>query len=111
MQRLISLALLAFAAACGGNPENSAACGFASFAGASMTMQQLGMRQKWLNRAPADLKAVLPARVVGHGTARVLVTEGRDGVVMGYEGESFPRSPGFGVLLVDDSSEVVRGVL
>ena len=26
-------------------------------------------------------------------------------------GEAFPRTPGFGVLLVDDSSEVTRGVL
>ena len=111
-QRLAYLPLLALlAGACGGNPENSAACGFASFAGASMTMQQLGMRQKWLNRAPGDLKPVLPARVVGHGTARVMVTEGREGLVMGYEGDAFPRTPGFGVLLVDDSSEVVRGVL
>jgi len=54
---------------------------------------------------------VLPARVVGRGTTRVLVTRGPGGLIMGFEGEGFPRTPGFGVLLVDDSSEVTRGVL
>ncbi len=99
------------AAGCGGDPENSAACGFASIAGASMASQQLLNRHAWLTQPPADLKAVVPTRVVGHGTARSLVTRGPTGLVLGYEGEGFPATPGFGVLLVDDSSEVTRGVL
>jgi hypothetical protein len=49
--------------------------------------------------------------VVGYGTARALVTQGREGLVMGYEGQGFPVKPGFALLLVDDSSEVSRGVL
>ena len=114
MRRALSLlTATVLAAGCGGNPENSAACGFASFAGASMTAQQLRVQSKWMTRAtaPGDLKSVLAARVVGYGTTRVLVTRGPDGLVMGYEGDGFPKTPGFGVLLVDDSSEVVRGVL
>lgn len=101
----------ALAAGCGGNPENSAACGFASIAGAAMATQQLRNRHAWLVKPPTDLKAVVAARVVGRGTARALVTSGPDGLVLGYEGEGFPATPGFGVLLVDDSSEVTRGVL
>ena len=49
--------------------------------------------------------------MVGHGTTQVLITRGPDGLIMGFEGEAFPKTPGFGVLLVDDSSEVTRGVL
>ena len=109
MRRLLVLALLG--TGCGGNPENSAACGFASIAGAAMASQQLRNRHAWLTQAPPDLKAVVPARVVGFGTSRALVSKGRNGLVLGYEGLGFPATPGFGVLLVDDSSEASRGVL
>ena len=111
MRVYLAFSLALMAAACGGNPENSAACGFASFAGASMTSQQLGNRHAWLNDAPKDLKTVIAARVVGFGTSRALISHGADGLVLGYEGEGFPARPGFGILLVDDSSEVTRGVL
>jgi len=104
-------ALLALATACDSNPENSAACGFASIAGAAMVLQQLQNQHAWLTEPPGDLAAVIPTRVVGYGTSRALVTQGRDGVVMGYEGQGFPTKPGFALLLVDDSSEVSRGVL
>ena len=112
MRRILHLVtVLVLAAACGGNPENSAACGFASIAGASMATQQLRNRHAWLNGPPEDLKSVVAARVVGFGTARALVSHGPDGLVLGYEGQGFPARPGFGVLMVDDSSEVTRGVL
>ncbi|MSR06622.1 MAG: hypothetical protein EXR93_06095 [Gemmatimonadetes bacterium] len=99
------------ATGCGSNPENSASCGFASIAGASMTAQQLRNRHAWLNVPPSDLKSVVAARVVGFGTARALVAHGTDGLVLGYEGQGFPTRPGFGILLVDDSSEVTKGLL
>jgi hypothetical protein len=53
----------------------------------------------------------VPARVVGRGTAHALAARTDSGVALGYEGEGFPDRPGFGVALVDDSSEVFRGVL
>lgn len=106
------LLLIAWLAGCGqGNPENSAACGFAHMAGASMVLQHLPNQHAWLEHPPADLTAILAARVVGYGTSRAMVSSGRDGLVLGYEGEGFPRTPGFGLLLVDDSSEVTRGIL
>ena len=109
MRRLLALLLLPLA--CQPSSENSAACGFASIAGASMTLQYLQNRHAWLTTPPPDLKATIPARVVGFGTSRALVTQGRSGLVMGFEGKGFPRTPGFGLLLVDDSSEASRGVL
>lgn len=111
MRTALSAAMVLFAAACGANSENSASCGFASIAGASMAAQQLRNRHAWLNQPPGDLKTVIAARVVGFGTSRALVTRGPDGLVVGYEGQGFPTRPGFGVILVDDSSEVTRGVL
>lgn len=106
------LLLVTLVAGCGGgNPENSAACGFASIAGASIASQQLKNRHAWLVQPPGDVKSMVPTRVVGYGTARALVARGPTGLVLGYEGQGFPATPGFGVLLVDDSIEVTRGVL
>lgn len=97
--------------ACAGNPENSAACGFTSIAAASIVMQSLQDISRVVADAPPSLPPVLPARVVGYGTARAVVAHAPEGLVLGYEGQGFPPVPGFGLLLVDDSSEVARGVL
>ncbi|MBI4419496.1 MAG: hypothetical protein HY560_01615 [Gemmatimonadetes bacterium] len=110
MRPLVAIWLLGLFA-CQPNSENSAACGFASIAGASMTLQFLRNQHAWLRTPPPDLKESTPARVVGYGTSRALVSQGSAGLVLGYEGQGFPATPGFGLLLVDDSSEVVRGVL
>lgn len=97
--------------ACRGNPENSAACGFTSIAAASMVMQSMQDLSHAVPTPPANVPGELPAKVVGHGTVRTTVTSGPDGLTLRYEGEGFPTIPGFGLLLVDDSLEVVRGVL
>lgn len=97
--------------ACGGNPENSAACGFSFVAGASMIIQQANSPSVFLSQTPRGLTGTVPARVVGHGSARALVGTNAGGVLLGYEGDGFPLKPGFGLVLVDDSSELARGVL
>ncbi len=104
---LLPLALVA----CGGNPENSAACGFASIAAASLVMQSLQDLSHAVAALPPNLPDTLPGKVVGHGTMRLVTTSGPEGPVLQYEGEGLPKLPGFGLLLVDDSLEVVRGVL
>jgi hypothetical protein len=111
MRRHLTLMLVLFAAACQKNTENSAVCGFASIAGATMVLQYLPNEHARLTTPPPALASTLPARVVGYGTSRALVTDSPSGLVLGYEGPGFPATPGFGLLLVDDSSEVVRGVL
>jgi hypothetical protein len=97
--------------ACNPNPENGAFCGFSSIAGATMALQYLRNGDAFLTSPPGGMAAALPARVVGYGTSRVLVTDTPDGLVLGYEGTGFPMTPGFGLLLVDDSSEAIRGVM
>jgi hypothetical protein len=104
---LVSLAL----AACRGNPENSAACGFASIAAGSLVMQSLQDVSHAVTAVPAALPDTLPGKVVGHGTTRLVKTGRPDSLVLQFEGPDLPQIPGFGLLLVDDSLEVVRGVL
>ena len=108
--RSIALCALLFAA-CGGNPENSAACGFSFVAGASMILQQANSPAAFLTQPPKGLSGTVPARVVGHGSGHALGGTSPQGVVLGFEGDGFPTVPGFGLALVDDSSETVRGVL
>jgi hypothetical protein len=107
--RLVFLPLLL--AACGGNPENSAACGFAAIAAGSLVMQSLQDLSHAVAAPPANIPDTLPGKVVGRGTTRLVKSTGPDGLVLHYEGDGLPKLPGFGLLLVDDSLEVVRGVL
>lgn len=98
-------------AACHGNPENNAACGFTSMAVASRLVQSLQDLSHVVNTPPKDVPALLPGKVVAHGTSRVTATRSDSGLDLRYAGEGFPQVPGFGVLLVDDSTEAVRGVM
>jgi len=107
------LLLLPLLLACGAerNPENSAMCGLAALAAGSMILDQFQGASTVMDAAPPDLAGTVPARVVGRGTTRALVARTDSDVSLGYEGEGFPAVPGFAVVLVDDSSEVLRGVL
>ncbi|HEY6808715.1 MAG TPA: hypothetical protein VI160_07995 [Gemmatimonadales bacterium] len=105
----------AAAAACGG-PSRAPVCGLAQVAGPTVIQQQLGNLRSVITDAPRGLPSSLPAYVVRtaiHG--RVLV--GYDGgrLVMGYEGGAFPTFPdtteGYGLLVVDDTSQRAEGVL
>lgn len=100
-------------AACAGdrNPENSPTCGLSALAAGTIVLDQFQAATTVLPDAPDGLTGTVAARVVGRGTARALVARADSGVTLGYEGEGFPARPGFGVALVDDSSEVFRGVL
>jgi hypothetical protein len=106
---LLPLAL----AACGGgrNAEDSPICGITAVAQANRVLDQFQARTTVLDSAPRGLDGTVAARVVGHGTGRALAARAQEGVVLGFEGQGFPARPGFAVVLVDDSSEVVRGVL
>lgn len=111
--RLGGAGLLVLAAACGGdrNPENSMRCGLQAIASANRVLERFQAATTVMATAPAGLLGAVPARVVGHGTARALVAEGPEGLVAGYEGEGFPLQPGFALALVDDSTEAFRGIL
>jgi hypothetical protein len=114
IQGMRTLLLLPLAlAACGGgrSAENSPVCGFAAVAAATVVLDQFQARTTVLDSAPPGLAGTVPAKVVGRGTSQALAARSDAGVVLGYEGEGFPERPGFAVALVDDSSEVLRGVL
>ena len=101
-------------AACGGgggNSENSPLCGLTAVTQANRVLEQFQARTTVMDSAPRGLEGTVVARVVGYGTGQALAARAQDGMVLGFEGQGFPARPGFAVTLVDDSSEVVRGVL
>ncbi len=114
-RRLVTLALLAGIAGCAprNRSENSAICGITMLASATRIIDQLTVVQFALSEAPEELlEGRFPARVIGYGTTAAAASPAEDGGVAAvYTGEGFPTRPGFGVALIDDSSEVFRGVL
>jgi hypothetical protein len=111
MKRFLVLALALVACHGERNAENSAVCGLTAMATGNMILEQFQGGATLLHAPPAGLVGDVPARVVGRGTASALAAQTDSGVVVGYRGEGFPDHPGFAVALVDDSSEVFRGVL
>lgn len=105
--------MLATVGACGGGDgTRSAACGIAQVAGPVIVQQQLDDSRQILTAAPRGLPAELPARVVGQRQG-VAAIESGDQVAARYTGEGFPTDPqvGFGLLVVDDTSQRVVGIL
>ena len=102
---------VAFVACVEGDPENNPVCGISAMAGASMVLEQFTVPGKILSELPIGLEGVVPARVIGYGTARALAAHGPDGAILGYEGEGFPAMPGFALALVEDSLDTFKGVL
>ena len=111
MRRLLLLTLALGACRSERNAENSAVCGITALAAGNMILDQFQGGTTVLRAAPPDLVGDVPARVIGRGSATALAARADSGVVLGYSGEGFPDRPGFAVALVDDSSEVFRGVL
>jgi hypothetical protein len=111
MRTLFLLPLALAACGDGRSAENSPVCGFAAVAAASWILDQFQGRTTVLDSAPPGLTGPVPAKVVGRGSSQALAARSDAGVVLGFEGEGFPERPGFAVALVDDSSEVLRGVL
>jgi hypothetical protein len=112
MRRATLIGVLALAA-CGGerDRENTVTCGLQALAAANAVLDRFQAATTLLEEPPDGLLGVVPARVIGFGTGRALTAEGEHGIVAGFEGEGFPVRPGFGVVLVDDSTEAVRGIV
>lgn len=115
MRKLLTISIMSVAAACApaDRSENSAICGITMLASASRIIDQLAQPHSALTVPPVELQqGVVRTRVVGYGTtpATTAAVEG-GGVAVQYTGLGFPETPGFGVALVDDSSEVFQGIL
>ncbi len=61
---------------------------------------------------PLDLPSTLPTRVVvtGH-KSEAIVGYGEAGLVIGFQGAGFPAAGGYGLLVVDDSTNTYQGVM
>lgn len=99
--------------ACGGERTRSAACGLAQLAGPAIVQQQLDNPRQLLTAAPRGLPDELPVRVVGQRQGRAMIAYSADQLAVAYGGEGFPADVqvGFGLLVVDDTSQRVIGIL
>ena len=113
MKRALVLApVAALLLACGErNPENSAACGFAILGAANAVRLQMQNGSKVLTSIPLDMGTRIATRAPGYGTAPAMVADSPDGPIVAFEGNGFPTVPGFGVILVEDSTDTFQGVL
>src|SRR2546425_8508405 len=112
MKRLVPLLLLVAAACTRGN-SGSPTCGIALLAGPSLIASQLANARAVLTDPPRGIPDSLPALVIQQKNDRGAVIVGRDAegkVSMQFSGPSFP-SRGYGLLVVDDTSQRAMGVL
>lgn len=117
----IAGALAALVAGCSVDRSRSPVCGMALLVGPTLIQQQLNNARALLTDVPRGMPASLPARIAGEAdTARALVATDRDRLVLSFVGTGFPDvqtdstrrdSSVFALLLVDDSTNVVEGVL
>ncbi len=113
MRRGVLVVLVLFAAACGRNTSGSPTCGIAMIAGPSLIAQQLSNPRAVLTDPPRGVPDSLPAQVFQqkNGSGAVLVGADAEGKLsMQYRGPGFPNQ-GFGLLVVDDTSQRAMGVL
>lgn len=107
------LLLLFVVGACGRGSGGSPTCGIALIAGPSLIMQQLANARAVLTDPPRGVPDSLPALVIQQKTGSGAVIVGRDAegkVSMQFRGPGFP-SRGYGLLVVDDTSQRALGVL
>lgn len=100
-------------AACGRGGNGSPTCGIASLAGPSLITSQLSNARAVITDPPRGVPDSLPALVIQQRNERGAVLAGRDAegkISMQYRGLSFPQR-GYGLLVVDDTSQRAMGVL
>jgi hypothetical protein len=107
-----AVALALGASACRSDASRSPACGIAILAGPAVIHEQLNNARALITDAPRGLPDRLPAMVIQQKPAAVQVGYDADGrILLGYEGPGFPPRGGFGLLVVDDTSQRAMGVL
>lgn len=107
--RLIAVAFALVA--CGQDQARPPACGIVQVGGPSVILQSFSNVARVITETPQGLPPTIPARVVGGEQTDALVGYGETGLVVGFQGAGFPTEKAFGLLVVDDSTETVKGVL
>lgn len=109
---LLLVALVA--GACGRSSSGSPTCGIAAIAGPSLITSQLANARAVLTDPPRGLPESLPALVIqlkSRDTGALIVGRDAQGrVSIQYRGQGFPPR-GYGLLVVDDTSQRAMGVL
>jgi len=112
-KRLVPLLLLA-AVACGRGTGGSPTCGIGLLAGPALITSQLANARAVLTDPPRGIPDSLPALVIQlqkNDRGAVIVTRGPEGKIsMQFRGPAFPAR-GYGLLVVDDTSQRAMGVL
>ena len=111
-KRLLPLLLLVAAACTRGN-SGSPTCGIALLAGPGLITSQLSNARAVLTDPPRGIPDSLPALVIQQKNDRGAVIVGRDAegkISIQFRGPSFP-SRGYGLLVVDDTSQRAMGVI
>jgi hypothetical protein len=106
----VLLGMLAIVACGGGTGENSMRCGITHTVAANRVLENLQGRSRLIAVAPPDLLGSVPARVTGYGTRVAIAGTADSGVLVGFDGPEFPTT-GFGVALVEDSTDTFKGIL
>jgi hypothetical protein len=114
---LAALALLV--SACGGDRARSPVCGLALLTAPTLIHEQLKNARAIITEVPRGLPETLPARMAGQvgdsgvGKVRLGYAASRTGaLLLGWDGPLFPRHrDAFALLVVDDSSHQVEGVM
>lgn len=104
--------LLLLATACG-RAGGSPTCGIALLAGPGLIASQLTNARAVLTDPPRGIPDSLPALVILKTNERGAVLVGRDAegkISMQFRGPAFPAQ-GYGLLVVDDTSQRAMGVL
>ena len=110
---ILPLLLLFAAAACSRGTGGSPTCGIALLAGPGLITSQLQNARAVLTDPPRGVPDSLPAFVIQQKNDRGAVLVGRDAagkISMQFRGPAFPHS-GYGLLVVDDTSQRAMGVL
>ena len=113
MKRLIPLALLV-AVACSRGNGGSPTCGIAMLAGPGLVTSQLSNARAVLTDPPRGVPDSLPVLVIQpqkNDRGAVIVSRDAEGKIsMQFRGPAFPAR-GYGLLVVDDTSQRAMGVL
>jgi len=100
--------------ACGGGSRGSPTCGIAALAGPALITSQLANSRAVVTDPPRGVPDSLPTLIIqpkSRDTGVVIVSRDAAGrVTMLYRGAGFPAR-GYGLLVVDDTSQRAMGVL
>jgi hypothetical protein len=112
MRRLL-IPVVMLGTACGRSSGGSPTCGIALIAGPALIQQQLNNARAVITDTPRGVPDSLSALVIQQKTGAGAVIVGRDAegkLSMQYRGPGFPAQ-GYGLLVVDDTSQRALGVL